>query len=189
MGRNIQGEYPTDWKTLATAVKDAAGWRCVRCGHAHELPGKPVDCDEKCDLHRHPEWGRVDFPEPGRPPRLGGRLGWDERVMRDDRWWVREGRRQRILTVAHLDDDKANGRWWNLAALCQVCHLSTQSRIDMQRPWVMTPHSAWFRPFVAGFYAWKYLGQDLRREDVESRMDELLALEARAMGVRDEAGH
>ena len=29
-----------------------------------------------------------------------------------------------ILTVAHLDHDKTNNRFWNLAALCQKCHLN-----------------------------------------------------------------
>lgn len=28
-----------------------------------------------------------------------------------------------VLTVAHLDQDKNNNRFWNLAALCQKCHL------------------------------------------------------------------
>lgn len=183
MGRNIRGQYPHNWPEIARDVKDAAGWRCVRCGHPHESPKERKPCDDGCDLSRHPEWGRVDFPEPGRPPRLGGRLGWDERRQRDGFWWVREGHRQRVLTVAHLDDDKSNCRWWNVAALCQVCHLSTQSRIDMDRQWLMTLHSAWFRPYVAGFYAFKYLGQDLTREDVTARLDDLLGLEARAAGV------
>lgn len=30
-----RGEYPANWKEIAKAVKDAAGWRCVRCLHAH----------------------------------------------------------------------------------------------------------------------------------------------------------
>lgn len=29
-----------------------------------------------------------------------------------------------ILTVAHIDHDKTNNRFTNLAALCQKCHLS-----------------------------------------------------------------
>lgn len=29
------GSYAREWKAIATAVKDAAGWRCVRCGAAH----------------------------------------------------------------------------------------------------------------------------------------------------------
>ncbi len=28
-----------------------------------------------------------------------------------------------VLTVAHLDHDKTNNRFWNLKALCQRCHL------------------------------------------------------------------
>lgn len=28
-----------------------------------------------------------------------------------------------ILTVAHMDHDKTNNRFWNLKALCQRCHL------------------------------------------------------------------
>lgn len=32
-----------------------------------------------------------------------------------------------VLTVAHLDHDKTNNRFWNLKALCQRCHL----RIDI----------------------------------------------------------
>lgn len=29
-------DYAPDWKSIATSIKDAAGWKCVRCGHAHE---------------------------------------------------------------------------------------------------------------------------------------------------------
>ena len=168
MGRNIQGEYPPDWPALAKAVKNAAGWRCVRCGHPHERPGAHVDCDDRCDLARHPEWTEVAPSPPALLP------GWSM-TSRGKFWELRGRRRQRVLTVAHLDDDKANGRWWNLAALCQVCHLSTQSRIEMRRPW-MLEHSAWFRPYVAGYYAWTRLGVDLSRAEVESRLSELLSL-------------
>lgn len=82
----------------------------------------------------------------------------------------------RVLTVHHLDGDKGNCRWWNLLPLCQRCHLSIQGRVDPQQPFIFE-HSAWFRPYVAGFYAWKYLGEELTREQALARMDELLALE------------
>ena len=36
MKRKSTGEYPPNWKDIAKAVKDAAGWKCVRCGHRHE---------------------------------------------------------------------------------------------------------------------------------------------------------
>lgn len=29
-------KYPDNWKEIAQAVKDAAGWKCVRCGHRNE---------------------------------------------------------------------------------------------------------------------------------------------------------
>lgn len=80
-----------------------------------------------------------------------------------------------ILTVHHLDGDKANCRWWNIPALCQRCHLSIQSRVRMDQRW-MFDHSKWFRPYVAGYYAFVRLGEDLTREQVNERIDELLAL-------------
>ena len=57
-----------------------------------------------------------------------------------------------MLTVHHLDGDKANGAWWNLAALCQRCHLTIQAKVVMPRTW-MFEHTPWFRPYVAGYYA------------------------------------
>ena len=85
--------------------------------------------------------------------------------------------KQRVLTVHHLDGDKSNVAWWNLAALCQVCHLIIQGKVVMDRPWLMLPHSPWFRPYVAGFYAHKYLGASLTRTEVEAQIDQLLQLE------------
>lgn len=111
--------YPSEWPQIAKAVKDAAGWCCVRCTAPHS------------------------------------RDGW------------------RILTVHHLDGDKANCRWWNLAALCQRCHLTIQGKVKMDQTYLY-PHSEWFRPYVAGYYAYSVLGLDLSREEVEARADELL---------------
>lgn len=79
----------------------------------------------------------------------------------------------RVLTVHHLDGDKGNGRWWNLPALCQVCHLAIQGKVRMDQLY-LHPHSDWFRPYVAGYYAFTILGLDLERVDVVARMDELL---------------
>ncbi len=81
-----------------------------------------------------------------------------------------------LLTVHHLDGDKGNCRWYNIPALCQRCHLSIQGRVDMDRPWVWE-HTVWFKPYVAGHYAKRYLGLDLTRAEVEARLDELLDLE------------
>lgn len=57
-----------------------------------------------------------------------------------------------MLTVHHLDLNKSNCEWWNLAALCQRCHLKIQHKVIMERPW-MFEHSEWFKIYAAGYYA------------------------------------
>ena len=62
------------------------------------------------------------------------------------------------LTVHHLDMDKPNVARWNLAALCQRCHLRIQGKVDFEQQY-MLPHSAWMVPHAKtngkydGFYA------------------------------------
>lgn len=118
--KSVGGCYPENWQEIAKSVKDDAGWKCVRCGHLHEV-----------------ETGHV-------------------------------------LTVHHLDMNPANCRWWNLAALCQRCHLQIQHKVVMERVW-MFEHSKWFRPYVAGYYAF-HAGQPDDRDSVLTRIDELIAL-------------
>lgn len=115
--------YPSNWDAIATAVKEAAGWCCIRCGAPHQ-----------------------------------NRAGYS-------------------LTVHHADLDPANNRWWNLLALCCKCHLQIQHKVILERPWVLLPHTEWFKPYVAGWYAHRYLGLDLSREEVLARLEELLAIE------------
>ncbi len=79
-----------------------------------------------------------------------------------------------VLTVHHLDADKSNCRWWNLPALCQRCHLSIQGRVIMSRVW-MFEHSAWFKPYVAGYYAFNN-GLPDNREFVEAHIDALIEI-------------
>ena len=81
-------EYPDNWAEIATRIKDAAGWKCERCGHPHD-------------------------------PKTGY-----------------------TLTVAHMIPDKANVEDWNLAALCQRCHLHCQHKIDFLQGY-MFEHSEW----------------------------------------------
>jgi hypothetical protein len=79
------------------------------------------------------------------------------------------------LTVHHLDLNPANCAWWNLVALCQKCHLQIQAKVVMEQVW-MFDHSEWFKPYVAGYYAARRLGEELSREQVMERVDELLTL-------------
>lgn len=46
-------DYPANWPDIARAVKDAAGWRCLCCGHPHETPTRRVRCDDGCNVKRH----------------------------------------------------------------------------------------------------------------------------------------
>jgi 5-methylcytosine-specific restriction endonuclease McrA len=166
--------YPPQWhESIKHNVREEAGYRCVRCAHPYRGGGEWSPCDERCS-HRGPARLRYVATD-GTDVEIDNHIlainaavvvGYGKRV--DARW--------RILTVHHLDGNKANCRWWNLAALCQRCHLTIQGRVDMRRvyPW---PHSDWFRPYAAGYYAWVYLGEDLTRDETVQRMDELLALE------------
>ncbi len=40
--------YPPEWPAIATAVKTAFGWRCVRCGHPTRPGGLSLPCDGLC---------------------------------------------------------------------------------------------------------------------------------------------
>lgn len=82
----------------------------------------------------------------------------------------------KILTTHHFDGDKANDEWWNLMALCQVCHLQVQAKAIPEIPYFLE-HSEWAKPYVAGFYAKKYEGRNITRQEATERMDELLGYE------------
>ena len=53
------------------------------------------------------------------------------------------------LTVHHLDMDKSNCESWNLAALCQRCHLKIQARVHMNQMYLFG-HAEWMQPFIEG---------------------------------------
>ena len=78
------------------------------------------------------------------------------------------------LTVHHLTGDKSQCQWWNLAPLCQRCHLQIQAKVVMQRQWFL-PHSEWFKPFVAGYYA-HVAGLPDDKPSVLAHMDELIEI-------------
>ena len=78
------------------------------------------------------------------------------------------------LGVHHLDLNKSNCEWWNLAALCQRCHLRIQGKVVMERVW-MFEHSEWFVPYVAGYYAHLY-GLPEDRPWVEQHAEKLILM-------------
>lgn len=172
LGR-FTGEYAEDGKARRLAVREAAGHRCIRCSHPFETgkhgKGEWSPCDDLCAQsgpirwrsHTLNDWLIVD-----RPVSALLELGMEVEAQ-----W-------RILTVHHLDGDKGNDQWWNTLALCQRCHLKIQCRVDPRVPWFLE-HSEWFKPYVAGFYAMKYEGRSITRDEAMSRLNELLAYELR----------
>ena len=55
------------------------------------------------------------------------------------------------LTVHHLDGDKSNNAEWNLAVLCQRCHLYMQPVIISQLLFDFVKVSKWFVPHLEGY--------------------------------------
>lgn len=166
--RRFQNEYAADGKEQRLRVRAEAGHRCIRCGHPFESGkhgrGEWSPCDERCTHAgptRHSDSGKwEDFPSTGVAIKKG--------FLLEARW--------RVLTVHHFDGNKANDVWWNCLPLCQRCHLTIQTKVDPRIPWFLE-HSEWIRPYVAGFYAHKYEGKIITREEAMACLDELLAYE------------
>lgn len=197
-----RGEYPvpmmgdlTDASPDASIkewVRELAGYRCERCGHPYppgiadlHPRGEWTPCDEQC-IHGGPVRSReaslgdeglwvMRFPR-GVP--VGETLTDYAPGGREMRRWEVEAH-WRILTTHHLNGVKWDCRWWNLAPLCQRCHLAIQGKVVMERVYLLE-HSDWFKPYAAGWYASAYLGEELTRDEVLARLDELLALERQA---------
>lgn len=172
--RRFSGTYAKDGKARRLQVRADAGHRCIRCGHPFKSgehgKGEWSPCDDRCThsgpirwrSHTLNEWTICDRPV----------AAMRELALEVEAQW-------RILTVHHLDGDKGNDAWWNTLALCQRCHLQIQGKVNPHIPWMLS-HSDWFKPYVAGFYAHKYEGRMIEREEAERRMDELLAYEFKA---------
>jgi hypothetical protein len=175
--------YPPEWhhighpmlpvrRGVKDLVREQAGHRCERCGHPYVVGQTSPEwspCDERCTHDGPVRCGAYGFL-PMDAATLG-RHGEACDAPHEARW--------RVLTVHHLNGVKWDLRWWNLAALCQRDHLLIQSRVVMERPWPW-PHSDWFRPHAAGFYAAHFLGEDLTREETMGRLDELLEVGQRS---------
>lgn len=153
MRLEIKGEYPPNRAAIHDEVRAAAGNRCIRCGHPQ---GDRLATDEEFYAGIGDARRRI-------------------RVACDERCSHPKDEKLRVLTVHHLDGDKSNSRWWNLLALCQSCHLKIQGKVIPGRPWLFA-HSAWFRPYVAGYYAYVFGGLELTRADVERAFDKYLAM-------------
>ena len=61
------------------------------------------------------------------------------------------------ITVHHLFPDKSLCEDWNLAVLCQRCHLTVQARVKMEQLFFedILDVSEWFKPHLEGFRRWQ----------------------------------
>ena len=86
-----------------------------------------------------------------------------------------------MLTVHHLDGNKFNLEYWNLAALCQRCHLRVQARVDflhiplvwdwvMNRGSLLSTHSYWMSKHIKDYNLWAWLN-DKPRMPLEKIID------------------
>jgi hypothetical protein len=168
--------------SIKDLIRELAGHRCIRCGHPYRKGqhgnGEWSPCDEHC-VHGGP----VRRRRPGCSIERYADAGQLQVTALVERGWIEA--QWRILTVHHLTGSwgnhqiaKRDCRWWNLASLCQKCHLLIQGKVRMERRWLY-PHAEWFQPYVAGYYATAYLGEDLDRDQTMGRLEELLALEHR----------
>lgn len=193
----LRDGYPRVWHDTGGGygvkhyVRNVAGNRCERCRHPYSKgEGEWSRCDDQCTHGgaSHPGGSAMRVwtveetwsPFDPSPEACAAAIATLAPIPVEARW--------RILTVHHLtghwgntEEAKRDLRWWNLAALCQVCHLQIQGKVQMGRPWPSV-HTPWFQPHAAGWYAVKYLGLDLTREETLARLDELLEL-----GRREEA--
>lgn len=178
---NPQAGYPLAWirsraplvPRIPDYVREQAGHRCVRCGHPFivgETPGHWSPCDDLCTHGGPTRWVDGVYPRGGLPH------GEVPDPTLEAEW--------RILTVHHLNGVKHDCRWWNLASLCQRCHLTIQSKVILDRPYTRE-HTQWFKPYAAGFYASEYMGEELTREETLSRLDEILAPHVTAQALWD----
>ena len=59
-----------------------------------------------------------------------------------------------VLTCHHLDYNRSNCKDWNLAALCQKCHLIIQARFWISQMWMFDNTEPWMKPHIDGYLAW-----------------------------------
>lgn len=185
----FRGDYIADRKTLHNAVREEAGNRCVRCGHPQgDRMWHTKDVNKVIELEAIQSGTKVYEKFGGKtwqPSTTDSKSGvircaagpWLVTLLQPctEHCTHAGPEKLRILTVHHLDGHKANNAWWNLLALCQVCHLQVQGKVIPERPFLL-PHTAWFVPYVCGFYAHYYGHETITREQADADPHRYLTL-------------
>ena len=120
--------YPSDWKAIASEIKESANWECVNCGRPCRKPGESIDDFSDRLVKNYPT------------NKFNGEL-FDEIRDHETGGWRLIPRPQKFcLTVAHLDHRPENCNRSNLKALCAPCHcrydisqMATKKRLKKER--------------------------------------------------------
>jgi hypothetical protein len=103
-------DYHPKWRLISKLIRYVrAKNKCEDCGLENEMVIKRL----QGNMYRKPcseEWDMIYAKVRSGGYNMSGAL-------------KRLGFTRIVLTVAHLDHDKTNNRFWNLRALCQRCHL------------------------------------------------------------------
>jgi hypothetical protein len=174
----FRGEYIADRKALHNAVRAEAGNRCIRCGHPEGDRMLVTDDDNRAGeievTARNYRWELIEDGRDAGSWRYFIFADCDDSCTHADKGHPAI-QKLRILTVHHLTGQKDDNRWWNLLALCQVCHLQIQGKVIPEVPYLWR-HSDWFIPYACGFYAAYYGRQDITREEADAEPDRWLRM-------------
>lgn len=166
----LHGDYPGNWDEISKHLKGAAGNRCVRCFHPAEGNWKrgeepeteliptgikqlalPLDMLEDVELMIERPVARANGDIFSVGDEYPGRMQCDMACRHQ------KGDKMRLLTVHHLDINKANVSWWNLAPLCQVCHLEVQAHWDWHQYYLVEPPH-WMAPYMRAWELYQATG-------------------------------
>lgn len=174
MSARFTGAYVADRKAVHNAVRASVGNRCIRCGHPEgDKMWMTDDVNRVVELETlsgvlvyekfgGAEWQRSTLGRCGAGPWMVTRL-----MPCDAQCTHAVNDKLRILTVHHLTGQKDDNRWWNLLALCQVCHLTIQGKVIPEQAY-LHPHTPWVVPYVCGFYAATIGGIAITREQADA---------------------
>lgn len=103
-------DYHPKWSLISRLIRfKRAKNHCEKCGVRNSKVIKRL---------KHGEWREPSPDEWGHVHYLRYQIKWSYKES-----VKKAGLTIIVLTVAHLDHDKTNNRFWNLFALCQSCHL------------------------------------------------------------------
>ncbi len=108
-------EYHPKWKLIVRLIRKREGDCCKFCRVANYMVTRINNVTKDFEIH-HYNWAQDQFDNQKEAKETADHLN-TACADGEGKWIVI------VLTIAHLDGNKENNRFTNLAALCQRCHL------------------------------------------------------------------